>query len=144
MPGDVFVDTSILVYAHDRDAGEKRDKCMRLVAGLWQGEPLPWVSVQVLQEFAVSMRRRGVPLSQIRQAIEDYAHWSLIENTLDLLREGLQEMKRWGLSLWDALILAAARKAGATQIFSEDLGTGQDYGGIRLVNPLGSGFAFPF
>jgi predicted nucleic acid-binding protein len=45
-------------------------------------------------------------------------------------------MERWRLSFWDALILAAARKAEASRIWSEDLSDGQDYGGIRVVNPF--------
>ena len=137
MPDELFIDTNILVYAHDLDAGEKHDKARRFVAELWRAEPLPWLSVQVLQEFLVSLRRRNVPLTEIRETLADYGRWRIVENTVGTLRAGLAEMERWQLSFWDALILAAARQAGASRIWSEDLGDGQDYDGIRVVNPLG-------
>jgi predicted nucleic acid-binding protein len=44
--------------------------------------------------------------------------------------------ERWQTSLWDALIIAAARESGATTLISEDLNHGQDYGGVRVLNPF--------
>ena len=136
MPDSLFVDTNVLVYAHDADAGPSQERARRLVADLWRSEPLPWLSVQVLQELAVNLHRKGVPSREVRETVEDYSRWRLVENTLDTLRAGLTEMERWRLSFWDALILAAARKAEASRIWSEDLSDGQDYGGIRVVNPF--------
>jgi predicted nucleic acid-binding protein len=59
-----------------------------------------------------------------------------VDNSLALLLAALDEQARWQLSLWDALILAAARASGATELVSEDFAHGQDYGGIRAVNPF--------
>ena len=133
---ELFIDTNVLVYAHDLDAGKKHDKAKSLIADLWRSDPLPWISVQVLQELLVSLRRKDVPLSEIRGTVEDYARWRVVENTVRIVEMGLSEMERWQLSFWDALILAAARQTGATRIWSEDLSDTQDYGGIRIVNPL--------
>jgi len=133
---DLFIDTNVLVYAHDLDAGKKHDKAMSLVAELWRTDPLPWISVQVLQELLVSLRRKDVPLPEIQDTVRDYARWRVVENTVQIVKIGLSEMERWQLSFWDALILAAARQAGATRVWSEDLSDTQDYGGIRIVNPL--------
>ena len=133
---DLFIDTNVLVYAHDLDAGKKHDKAKSLVADLWRSDPLPWISVQVLQELLVSFRRKDVPLPEIRGTVEDYARWRVVENTVQIVEMGLSEMERWQLSFWDALILAAARQIGAKRIWSEDLSDTQDYGGIRVVNPL--------
>lgn len=138
MHGDVFIDTNILVYAHDRDAGKRHEQARMRVAELWQRQSLPWVSVQVLQEFFVNLHRKGVPLSEARSAIQDYSTWRVVENTVSLLERGLLEMERWQLSFWDGLILAAARQAGATTLWSEDFNEGQDYGGVAVVNPLRS------
>jgi len=136
MPADVFVDTNVLVYAHDVDAGEKYLTAKRLVTELWQSKPLPWISVQVLQELLVTLRRKNVPLVEARRTVEDYTHWRLVENDIGLFRAGLAEMEQWKISFWDALILTAARKAGASTLLSEDLSAEQDYAGIRVVNPF--------
>jgi len=111
MPADIFVDTNILVYAHDRDAGAKHEQACARLKELWRADEAPWLSVQVLQEFFVNLCRLGVPLAEARE--------------------------RWRVSFWDALILAAAREAGAKTLWSEDINPGQDYGGSRVVNPLG-------
>jgi predicted nucleic acid-binding protein len=52
-----FVDTSILVYAHDDSAGAKRDQARALVENLWESRD-GCLSVQVLQEFFVSVTRK--------------------------------------------------------------------------------------
>ncbi len=137
MPADIFVDTNILVYAHDRDAGAKHEQACARLRELWRADEAPWLSVQVLQEFFVNLCRLGVPLAEAREAMTDYAQWRVIENTVALCERGIAEMDRWRVSFWDGLILAAAREAGATTLWSEDLNPGQDYGGIRVVNPLG-------
>ncbi|NQU40402.1 MAG: PIN domain-containing protein [Lentisphaerae bacterium] len=136
MPADLFVDTNVLVYAHDVDAGEKHERAKRLITELWQLKPLPWLSVQVLQELLVTLRRKGVATVEARETVEAYMRWRIAENSLDLLNAGIAEMERWQLSLWDGLILAAARSMGATTVYSEDLSDEQDYGGIRVVNPF--------
>jgi predicted nucleic acid-binding protein len=136
MPDDVFVDTNVLVYAHDADAGEKHRLARRLVAGLWQSKPLPWISVQVLQEMLVTLQRKNVPLAEACRTVEDYAHWRVVENDIGLFRAGMTEMERWKISFWDALILSAARQVGAMTVLSEDLNDEQDYGGISIVNPF--------
>jgi len=136
MPDEVFVDTNILVYAHDREADQKHEKAKSLVVDAWSRVPPPWVSVQVLQELLVNLRRKGIGSRDARQTVEDYMRWRVVDNTASLLAGGLNEMDRWQISLWDAMILAAARRAGATILWSEDLGTGQDYDGIEVVNPL--------
>lgn len=136
MSGDVFIDTNVLVYAHDLDAGKKHEDAKRLLAGLWLSKPLPWISIQVLQELLVTLRRRGVPADVARETVEAYTRWRVVENDVGLLREGMAEMKRWQLSFWDGLILAAARQAHVSTILSEDLSDEQDYGGVRIQNPF--------
>ncbi len=136
MPADVFVDTNVLVYAHDADAGEKHRIAKRLIAEFWQSKPLPWISVQVLQEMLVTLQRKHVPIAEAFKTVEDYTHWRLVENDIGLFRAGMTEMERWKVSFWDALILSAARQVGALTVLSEDLNDEQDYGGIRIVNPF--------
>ncbi len=136
MPADIFIDTNVIVYAHDVDAGVKHEQAKQLMLELWRSNPLPWLSVQVLQELLVTLRRKGVAISDARETVEAYMRWRVVANSVELLKAGITEMERWQLSLWDGLILAAARSMGVTTVYSEDLSDEQDYGGIRVANPF--------
>lgn len=131
-----FLDTNILVYAYDRDAPAKRSVALRLIEQGWKSLGETAVSVQVLQEMQVNLERRGVRQPEAAQIIRDFALWPVVDNSLELLLAALSEQSRWQLSLWDALILAAARASGATEVLSEDFSHGQDYGGVRAINPF--------
>ena len=133
-----FVDTNILVYAHDLTQGAKHERARELVQSLWENEN-GVVSTQVLQELCVSLRRkvaRPLPVEATRKVIEDYASWKVVVNTAESVLEALDIEGRFGISFWDALIVQAAGSCGADVIYSEDLADGQKYGEVRVVNPL--------
>src|SRR5438128_12211328 len=48
----------------------------------------------------------------------------------------LQIQSRFQVSYWDAAIIAAASELGCQTIYTEDLNHGQDYDGVRAVNPF--------
>lgn len=131
-----FLDTNVLIYAYDRDAPAKRSIATRWVEQGWASPGDAAISVQVLQELHVNLERRGTPRADAAQILRDFSQWPVVDNSLALLHSALDEQARWQLSLWDALILAAARASGATQLISEDFNPGQDYGGVRAVNPF--------
>ncbi|MDD5261866.1 MAG: PIN domain-containing protein [Methylacidiphilales bacterium] len=131
-----FLDTNILLYAYDIDAPVKRAVALRLVEQAWMSPGETAISVQVLQEMHVNLEKRGVPRVEAGLILRDYAQWPVVDNTLDLLLAAVNEQVRWKISLWDALIIAAARASGATELISEDLSHGQDYGGVRVINPF--------
>lgn len=132
----IFVDTNILVYAHDRDAAGKHQAAKDRVTSLWRLPVAPAISVQVLQELYVNLFRKGVSQEEARQTVVDYGAWHVVDNDQALLVEGIDLRERWTCSFWDALILAAARRARASVIWSEDFSTDQNYDGIVVVNPL--------
>lgn len=131
-----FLDTNVLLYAYDLDAPAKRAVALQWVEQGWSTSGETAISVQVLQELHVNLEKRGVPRAKAGQIIRDYARWPVVNNSLDLLVSALEEQFRWKISLWDSLILAAARASGATELFTEDLNHGQDYGGVRVINPF--------
>ena len=131
-----FLDTNILLYAFDLDAPEKRAVAMQLLEQGWNSRRDSTISVQVLQELHVNLVKRGITQSEATQLVRDFSQWPVVDNTLEVLEAGLVEQARWKISLWDALILAAAKAAGATELITEDLNHGQDYGGIRVINPF--------
>jgi predicted nucleic acid-binding protein len=138
MSDKCFVDTNILVYAHDRSAGVKHQRARALLEQLWvSGRGA--LSTQVLQELCINLRRKAdKPLSvdEVRLLIRDYAAWEVVTNSPAAILKALDIEMRHKISFWDALIVQAAEDAGATILYSEDLADGQRYGTIRVVNPL--------
>ena len=98
------------------------------------------MSVQVLQEFyhqATRPTRKGrLSHADALRFLEPILLLRVQVLTVDLFRSGVSVSQRFGLSYWDGAILAAARAAGCDVVYSEDMGAGQDYDGLRVVNPF--------
>lgn len=132
----IFVDTNILIYAHDKDAGERYNIAKDKIKYLWQHPGFAVISIQVLQEFYVNLIRRNVSEEDSRIAVEDYLAWDVIDNDRSLLIEGISIREKYQLSFWDALILTAAKRGHAEILWSEDFNSGQNYNGVIAMNPL--------
>jgi predicted nucleic acid-binding protein len=141
MSDKCFVDTNILIYAHDNSAGLKHQRARALVEDLWSsGNGV--LSTQVLQEFCINLRRkvsRPLAIEDVSLLIQDYLSWEVITNTPESILQALAIEKRYKTSFWDALIIQAAESSGAAILYSEDLATGERYGTIQVVNPLMNG-----
>jgi len=138
MSDKYFVDTNILVYAHDTSAGAKHERAKALVEDLWLKRS-GVVSTQVLQELCVNIRRKAghpVDLRTAREIVADYLSWNVVTNTGESILEALQLEEHYQISFWDALIVQAAEASGAAVLYSEDLSDGLTYRGVRVVNPL--------
>jgi predicted nucleic acid-binding protein len=138
MPDKYFLDTNILIYAHDRSAGLKYERARDLVERLWiSGQGV--LSTQVLQELCINLRRkiaRPLPVEEVRRIIQDYLSWQVVVNTPGSVLQALEIEVRYKTSFWDALVLQAAESSGARVLYSEDLAAGQKYGPIQVINPL--------
>ena len=133
-----FVDTNVLVYAHDASEQARKPLARAALEGLWSTRT-GVISTQVLQEFyvvATSPNKLGMSPSEAREIIDLYSAWPvvLLEPVLILAASRLHETAT--ISFWDALIVEAARVAGAGMILSEDLAHGQLFEGIRVENPF--------
>lgn len=137
MSASAFLDTNILVYAIETDGADaaKAATARELVR---QGDAS--ISTQVLGEFyaATTSRRRESPLTH-----DEATAWVQFWKSLDVqtvtvahVDLALEVAKRHGIQYYDALILAAARIAGCSEVLSEDLNAGQDYSGVRVRNPF--------
>ena len=126
MPDKYFVDTNILIYAHDRAAGQKHSRARQLIERLWtSGEGV--LSTQVIQELCINLRRRlahPLPIAEVRALVQDYLSWEIVVNSPDSALQALEIEERYKVSFWDALILQAAESAGAAALYSEDLAAG--------------------
>ncbi|MFI5089956.1 MAG: PIN domain-containing protein [Terriglobales bacterium] len=138
MSDKFFIDTNILVYAHDRAAGVKHERARALIERLWDSGG-GVLSTQVLQELCINLRRktaRPLSIAETRRLLQDYLSWEIVINTAESVIEALAIELRYNVSFWDALIIRAAGASGATVLYSEDLADGQTYGPVRVVNPL--------
>ena len=115
MSDRVLVDTNILVYAYDADAGAKQIKAAEVLDAFWvQGNGV--LSTQVLAEFFITISRkvkRCLAVPDALQIIEDYAQgWTILNTTPDVVIKAITAVERHQLSFWDAMIWAAAALNG--------------------------------
>jgi predicted nucleic acid-binding protein len=137
MSAKTFVDTNVLIYAHDIDARGKHEIARSLLRQLWS-ERTGALSPQVLQEFYVNVTRKiASPLSKpsARAVVDSYVVWC-IDTTAAEISAAFRIEDEAGIGFWDALILVAARKAGADRLLTEDLNPGQIIAGVRIENPF--------
>ena len=134
----VFVDSNILIYAHDADAGPKRNRAVENLRLLWESGA-GRLSVQVLQEFYVNVTRKlATPIarSTAREVVSSYGAWVLEPTTPETVTRAIDISEMAQIMFWDALIVASAEQVQATHIYSEDLNAGQMIAGVKVVNPL--------
>ena len=131
-----FLDTNVLIYADDMDAGAKREQAREIVHdALASGDGV--TSTQVLQEFfVISTGKLGVDPVFARRKVQLFAEMTLIQIDLDLILAAIDLRRLHAFSLWDALILRAAATAGCGVLLTEDLQHGQLVDGVRIENPF--------
>ena len=133
-----FVDTNVLVYAYDRAAGSKHVRARELLEELWtSGRGV--LSTQVLQEFYVNVLRKTrprVPPEDARTLVADYLAWDPVVNDGAAVLEALDASRRHQRSYWDALVVVAAARSGASVMYSEDFNHGQRFGSVQVLNPF--------
>ncbi|MBX7116221.1 MAG: PIN domain-containing protein [Myxococcaceae bacterium] len=132
----MFVDTNVLVYAEDEDAGVKRERARkRLTDLIRRGDAV--LSTQVLQEFfAIAVRKLGLQSEEARARIELLARLEVVVIRPPLIMAAIDLHRLRKLSFWDALIVKTAAEAGCTRLLSEDLSHGQVLEGVRIENPF--------
>jgi predicted nucleic acid-binding protein len=133
-----FIDTNLLIYAEDLDAGRKNRIAQQVLGGLISTRT-GVISTQVLQEyFVVATRKLGVSPDSARRKIDLLATIDLVQVDLPMILGAIDLLRLHSLSFWDALILRSAVAAGCTTLLTEDLQHGQVIEGIRVENPFRS------
>lgn len=131
-----FVDTNVLLHAvgaHTEEASKRR-RALDLIVAEERA-----ISVQVLAEFyhqATRDRPGGISHDHATRFIEEIGHFVVQDVTVDVFRAAVSISRRYRVSYWDGAIVAAARAAGCEILYTEDLNDGQDYGGVRALNPF--------
>ncbi len=133
-----FVDTDVLLYAHDHSAGTKHVIARDLLADLW-GSRTGALSTQVLQEFYVNATRKlpkPITAARARLIVARYGNWTVARiEPADIVAASRLE-KRHRQSFWDALIITSAARLGATTLISEDLQHGRRIAGLTIIDPF--------
>ena len=132
-----FVDTNVLLYAVStvtEEAGKKR-----LAESVLASTDIV-LSAQVLQEFYTQATRASRPGALAHIPAVDYIRslrrFHIEQITVDLVLSALEIRQQFGVSYWDAAILAAAKITGCDVVYSEDFSHTQDYDGVRVENPF--------
>ena len=136
MTADCLIDTNVLVYAVDTSPANtsKKRAAVKLIESTDFG-----LSPQVLQEFYVTVTRKlRVPLSpETAMAFLDRFHaFPMVVTDFGLVTEGIRNSVKFRVSYWDGAIIAAAERLKARILYSEDLGHGQHFGAVTIVNPF--------
>jgi predicted nucleic acid-binding protein len=136
MLAESFLDTNVLVYAAYPQDGEEWKRI--IAADLLTNERYA-TSTQVLIEFINSTTRKrkpGLPLDAVRDWLNDFRVAPVIGADDKLVMEGLDVAERYKIDFFDGLIVAAANRAGAKTLYTEDLNDGQIYGSVTVINPF--------
>ncbi len=138
MSGKTFVDTNILIYAHDKDADGKHFLARNIINDLWENKK-GILSTQVLEEFYINVTKKiPKPLkkNEAREIIQQYFTWEvvLINNEMILQASMVEEKQK--ISFWDALIVVAGNHGNASSLLSEDFNHGQRFGNLLIQNPF--------
>lgn len=143
MTDAVFVDTNVLVYAHDTTEPEKQAIAETWVTQLWQ-EHTGRTSLQVLNELYVTLTRkisRKIPADDAWRSVQQLFAWNPQATNPQMMSCAREIETRYRLSWWDSLIVAAAQLQDCTTLLTEDLKHGMDFDGVRVRNPFRPGVA---
>jgi predicted nucleic acid-binding protein len=130
------LDTNLLVYAIDRDAGERHQQAIALVDRAVEQDCV--LTVQVLAEFFHAVTRKGkMPLAEASEQVRDWqVLFPVVAADGQALIQAMSTVQCHNLPFWDALLWATAKAAGVRVLLSEDFQDGRELEGVRFCNPF--------
>jgi len=130
------LDTNILVYAVDRDAGERHERSKDLMAQAARRDCV--LTVQALAEFFHATTRKNLlELSRASAFVRDWLNVFRVASADDTaLVDAMDAVKAHRLSFWDAMLWATAQRIGCAAILSEDMQDGRRLSGVTFINPF--------
>jgi predicted nucleic acid-binding protein len=131
-----FLDTNILVCAEDRADPVKQKKAVELILA-HKRQRTGVVSLHVLQEFFVTVTGK-LKLDEgiARYKVEFHSRFQVAEPSVNDILAAIDMHRLHGFSYWDALVLRMAKQTGCRLLLSEDMRLGQEFDGVRIVNPF--------
>lgn len=138
MKDKFFVDTNIIVYAHDAESATKQSRAQEIIIEGIRLENAV-ISTQVLCEFFVTITekiKKPLSVAKARREIILLSHLEIIEVDVSMIIRAIEIRQRWKISYWDGLIISAAERSGCSTLWSEDLSDRQSYGDVKVRNPF--------
>ena len=133
-----FIDTNVLVYAEANDAPYKQRSALDLLQRLYE-QGLGVVSTQILQEYCnVALKKLRLPAHYLRSQLDLYEQFEVVKVTPTIIRAGLDLHQTRSVAFFDAIVLASARAAGCSVLWTEDMNAGEVVNGVRISNPFSS------
>ena len=131
-----FLDTNVLVYAHDARHSSKQARAQDLILRLMHDQN-GVVSVQVLQEFfAATTRKLGMPSEVAKEHVFSYARLEVISLSANDVLAAIDLHRLHRFSIWDALIVHSALVGGCATLRTEDLQDGRMIESLAVSNPF--------
>ena len=131
-----FFDTNVLIYADDKGSPAKQRRAVDLIAE-HRRSGTGVVSMQVLQEYFVTTTRKlGVETGIARRKVELLAEFDVVAPEVSDILAAIDLHRLHRFSFWDALVIRAAKQAGCSVLFSEDLQNTRQIDGVQVVNPF--------
>jgi predicted nucleic acid-binding protein len=132
----VFIDTNIIVYANDKRSARKQQKAIEIVTDLMKNRT-GTISTQVLQEYSyVAINKLKQSQDVVLRQLKLLESLEVINQSPEQIRKAVEIMHLYKIGFWDACIISNAEHANCTEIYSENLNTGQFYSGIQIINPF--------
>jgi predicted nucleic acid-binding protein len=132
----ITIDTNILIYAVDLDAGQKNEMAREWLGAVARHDGI--LTVQALGEFYHATTRKDL-LGRIEAEsyIDDWrAVFTVVAANEVTLKNAIAATRSHGLSFWDAMICATADQVGCAAILSEGMQHGRKLGNVEILNPF--------
>jgi predicted nucleic acid-binding protein len=132
----ISLDTNVLIYAFDFDAGKKRARARDLVNTIAGRGDAP-IALQVLGEFHAASRRKGIDLQDALNFV-DYVRtfFEVVALNLDAFDSAVRIVIQHQIPVWDAMLWATLDQAGCRTLLTEDFQDGRTLGGVTFLNPF--------
>ena len=132
-----FFDSNVLVYYVDNRDEDKQKTAEALLDGALKGDFASLISVQTLTEFVnVSIKKLELPQDVVEQYLDVFSELPVISPDVRMVKRGFEIKRQYDIQFYDAMMVAAAERAGADELCTEDLNDGQFYCGVKAVNPF--------
>lgn len=132
----VFLDTNVIAYAVDEKDGRRHEQALSILDQALDGGEFA-ISTQVLSEFScVALRKYKISPAQVREMLDVLQTIKCEQVDPAMITRAVEIQAIYGIQFYDAQIVAAAERAGATELWSEDFNVGQVYCGVRTAYPF--------
>lgn len=136
MGNKIFLDTNLFLYAQDRRFPDKQRRSRETITEVRNSES-GVVSTQIMQElFSVGISKFSMLPAAAKALVHTLTVFEVVQVTPAVIEAAMDCVILRGLSIWDALVVAAAASAGCGRIYSEDMQSGATILGVRVENPL--------